>query len=104
MNGILNSFLFAGDEFRQEMHLRLDLPTLLVDHLIKMEKENGTLKKQEIQDIFIKIELNKTFSADSMKKTRFYGNVPDFSVDNDSIAVDNILYIHKYLMKKYNIK
>ena len=35
----------------------------------------------------------------------FYGSVYGFSVDYDSINVDDTLYIHKYLMKKpqYNI-
>ena len=34
------------------------------------------------------------------KKTGFNGYVYDFSVDYDAIAVDDILDIHKYLMKK----
>ena len=38
-----------------------------------------------------------------MKKTGFTGYVYDFSVDYESVAVDNIKDIHKYLMKKYNI-
>ena len=35
-----------------------------------------------------------------MKKTGLNGYVYDFSVDYDVIAVDDILDIHKYLMKK----
>ena len=38
-----------------------------------------------------------------MKRTGFIGYVYDFSVDYDSIAVDNIKDIHKYLMRKNNI-
>ena len=38
-----------------------------------------------------------------MKKTRLNGYVFDFSVGYDSIAVDDILNIHKYLMKKNNM-
>ena len=38
-----------------------------------------------------------------MKKTGFNGYVYDFSVDYDAIAIDDILDIHKYLMKKNNI-
>ena len=38
-----------------------------------------------------------------MKKTRLYGYVYDFSVDHNAIAVDDILDIHKYLMKKNGI-
>ena len=35
-----------------------------------------------------------------MKKTGLNGYVYDFSVDCDATAVDNILDIHKYLLKK----
>ena len=39
-----------------------------------------------------------------MKKTKLNGYVYDFSVDYDAIAVDDVLVIHKYLMKKDGIK
>ena len=39
-----------------------------------------------------------------MKKTGFYGSVYDFSVDYDAIAVNDVLDIHKYLIKKHDIK
>ena len=45
----------------------------------------------------------KDWSVDNMKKTGFTGYVYDFSVDYDAIAVDDILDIHKYLMKKNDI-
>ena len=49
--------------------------------------------------------ISKDFYVGNMKKTRFYGYVYDFSVDYDAIAVDHILDIHKYLMKRNdNIK
>ena len=38
------------------------------------------------------------------EKTRLYGYVHDFSVDYDSIFDDDILDIHKYLMKMLDIK
>ena len=38
-----------------------------------------------------------------MKKTGLNGYVFDFSVDYDAITVDDILDIHKYLMKKNGI-
>ena len=38
-----------------------------------------------------------------MKKNRFDGYIYDFSVDYDSIAVDDILNIQKYLIKKNDI-
>ena len=39
-----------------------------------------------------------------MKKIGLYGYVYDFKIDYDSTDVDYILDIHKYLMKKHNIK
>ena len=47
--------------------------------------------------------ISKDWSTDNMKKTGFNGHVYDFSVDYDSIDVDDIKDIHKYLMKKNNI-
>ena len=47
--------------------------------------------------------LSKDFSADNVKKTGLYGYIYDFSVGYDSIVVNDILDIHKYLMRKYNI-
>ena len=44
--------------------------------------------------------ISKDWSVDNMKKIGFNGYVYDLSVDYDAIAVDDILDIHKYLMKK----
>ena len=46
---------------------------------------------------------SKDFSASNMKKTGFNGHIDDFSVDYAAIDINNILGIHKYLMKKNNI-
>ena len=43
------------------------------------------------------------WSVDNMKKAGVNGYVYDFSVDNDATAVDEILGIYKYLMKKNNM-
>ena len=48
-------------------------------------------------------KISKDFSVDNMKKTGLNGYFYDLSVDYDAIAVDDILDIHKYLMKKNNI-
>ena len=42
--------------------------------------------------------ISKNWSVDNMKKTGFTGYVYDFSVDYESIAVDDIKNIHKYLV------
>ena len=41
----------------------------------------------------------KKISTDNMKKSRFYVYVYEFSVDYDSIDVDDTLDVHKYLTK-----
>ena len=47
--------------------------------------------------------ISRDWSLDNMKKKRLNGYVYDFSVDYDAIVVDNILDIHKYLIKKNNM-
>ena len=47
--------------------------------------------------------ISKDWSADNMKKTGFNGYVYDFSVDYDATNFDDILDIHKHLMKKNSI-
>ena len=57
--------------------------------------------------VVLKMSVNKglkDFPKGNMKKTRFYGYVCDFSVDYDAIAVNDVLDIHKYFMKKHNTK
>ena len=39
-----------------------------------------------------------------MKGTGLYRHVYDFSVDYKKFGVDDIFGIHKYLMKRHNIK
>ena len=56
MNDIINKFLLAGDKFMPEIHLKNhNLPTVLVEHLLKTKKKSKNLKKLEIQDIFTEI-------------------------------------------------
>ena len=47
--------------------------------------------------------ISKDWSVDNMIKTRFNGYVFDFWVDYDATDVDDILDIHKYLMKKKTV-
>ena len=47
--------------------------------------------------------ISKEFSVDNMERTGLYGYFYIFSVDYDAIAVNNILDIDKYLMKKNGI-
>ena len=47
--------------------------------------------------------ISKDWSIYNMKDTGLNGYVYDFSVDYDATAVDDILDIHSYLMKKNDI-
>ena len=47
--------------------------------------------------------ISKDWSTDNMKKTGLTGYVYDFSAYYNTITVDDIKDIHKYLMKKNNI-
>ena len=44
--------------------------------------------------------ISKNWSIDIVKKTGLNGYIYDFSVDYDDTAVDGVLDIHNYLMKK----
>ena len=47
--------------------------------------------------------ISKDWTVDNIKKTGLNGYVYDFSVDYDTIAVDDKLDTHNYLMKKNSI-
>ena len=67
-------------------------------------KEIHKFKAKDSEIVAISLclgNISKDWSVDIMKKLLklFY----DFSVDYDTIAVDDILGIHNYLMKKHDI-
>ena len=47
--------------------------------------------------------ISKDWSTDNMKKTGLSGYVYGFSADYNTVTVDDIKDIHKYLLKKHNI-
>ena len=60
MNDIINKFLLAGDKFMPEMHLRqLNLPTVLVDHLLKTKKKIQKFKETGDSRCVYRNELDK---------------------------------------------
>ena len=48
--------------------------------------------------------ISRDFSANNMKKTGLNGCMYDFSVDYRAFDTSNIIDIHKYLMKKHDMK
>ena len=47
--------------------------------------------------------ISKDFSVNNIKSIGLYGYFYDLSVDYDAIAVDDILDVHKYVMRKNDI-
>ena len=47
--------------------------------------------------------ISNDWTVDDMKKEGLNGYIYDFSADYAAIAVDDILDIHKYLIKKNNM-
>ena len=48
--------------------------------------------------------VSKDFPVANMKSTGLYEYVYDFSVDDHSIDVDDILHTHQYFIEKHNMK
>ena len=48
--------------------------------------------------------ISKDFPVDDMKNTGLNGHVHDYGLDYNAIAVEDILDIYKYLMKKDDVK
>ena len=48
--------------------------------------------------------ISEYFSVNNVEITGLNGYVYDFSVDYKTLDTKNIINIHKYLMKKYDIK
>ena len=72
-------------------------------YLFENEVEIIKLKAKDseiIPNVLCLGNFSKDFSASNMKKTGLYGTVYDFSVNYGAISVDNMLSIHKYLIKK----
>ena len=68
--------------------------------IYKFKTEDSELNKAPLH----LCNVSKDFSADNMKNNGLYWYIFDFSVDYDTIDVDNILDNHRYLMVGNNIK
>ena len=71
-----------------------------------MVKKNHKFKAKDPEIVATPLclgNISKDWTADNMKKTGLNGYVYDVIVDHDAIAVDDILDIQNYLMKKNDI-
>ena len=72
----------------------------MIEKFINLKQK--ILKFQQLH--YVSETFQENWKVDNLKKTGLNGHVYDFSADYDAIAVDDILEIHKYLMKKNNMK
>ena len=76
---------------------------LMVQKFINLKQSILNLQQVHyVQETFHQSR-KQDWTVDNMKKTELNRYVYDFSADYDAIAVDDILEIHKYLMKKKNM-
>ena len=77
-----NSYLFANDT-----------------EIIKFKAKDSEI----VANLLYLGNISKDWSVDNMKDTELNGHVYGFSVDYDANALDDILDIHKHLMKMNNM-
>ena len=78
---------------------------LMLQKLLNLKQKILRFKKEDSKEAtpLCLGNISKNWSIDNLKDTGLNGYVNDFSVDYDAITVDDILYTHKYLMKKNNM-
>ena len=95
------NFTVTKTKFCLSLHYNGENSYLLVNggEIIKFKAKDS----ETVATLLCLGNISKDWSVDNMKRNWFDGCVYDFSVDYDVIAVDDILDIHKYLMKKNNM-
>ena len=98
------NFIKVNTKFCLSLHCNGDNSYLFVNdtEIVKFQAKDSMI----VPNNLCLGNVSKNVSASNMEKNRFNGYIYDFSVDNDdddSIDVDNIKEIHKYLMKKNDI-
>ena len=72
-----------------------------VSYLLMLQKYITSEQKTQIKENALCLgNISKDFTINNMKKTGLKGVVKFFSVDYNPIDTNDILDIHKYLMKK----
>ena len=95
------NFTVTKIKFCLSLHYNGENSYLLVDgsKIIKFKAKDS----ETVATLLCLGSISKDWSVDNMKRNGFYGYVYDFGVEYDVIALDDILDIHKYLMKKNNM-
>ena len=95
------NFTVTKRKFCLSLHYNGENSYLLVNgsKIIKLKAKDS----ETVATLLCLGNISKDWSVDNMKRNGFDGYVYDFGVEYDVIAVDDILDIHKYLMKKNNM-
>ena len=95
------NFTVTKRKFCLSLHYNGENSYLLVNgsKIIKLKAKDS----ETVATLLCLGNISKDWSVDNMKRNEFDGYVYDFGVEYDVIAVDDILDIHKYLMKKNNM-
>ena len=95
------NFTVTGNKFCLSLHYNGANSYLFVNgtEIIKFKAKDSEI----VATPLCLANMSKDWSVDDLKKGELNGYVYDFSIDYAAIAVDDILDIHNYLMKKNNI-
>ena len=101
----LYSLNFSGENkaFCLSLHYNDDDSYLFVNgkEVTKLKAKDSEVKTNQL--ILGSISTSTNLSSGGIEDSKPYGNVYDFSVDYSAVTNDEIVDIHKYLMKKNNI-
>ena len=95
------NFSATGRRFCLSLHYNGDNSYLFVNgkEMIKFKTKDSEI----VANPLCLGNISNDFPESNMKKTGLYGSIYEFSIDHKAIAVKDILGIHKYLTKKYNL-
>ena len=96
------NFSRSNRKFRFSLHYNGSNSSLFVNatKIYQFKAKNSEIKKY----LLCLGNISGNFSANNMKKAGLNGCVYDSSVDYKTLDTSDFINIHKYLMKKHNIK
>ena len=97
-----SNFTWPGVKFCLSLHFNDGNSFLFVNakKIYQFKAKDSEIKKYPL----CLGNISKDFTANNMKYSELNGYISEFSVDYNIIDRNNIIGIHKYLIKKYDIK
>ena len=106
IQGLDNTTITAETEYFINLWKEKFIIEATVFHSLKPQRiYQFKVKDSEIKLYPLRLgNISKDFIVNNIKKTELNRYVYDFSVDYSIINISNIINIHKYLMKKHDMK